>query len=139
MSTADHIEETRRWLRYAHEDMVAAESMIEQTDVVPRHVCWLAQQAAEKALKAVLVFLQIDFPKSHDLDALRNLIPDGWQLKKDQPDLADLTEWSIESRYPGDWPEAVEKDARLAIERARAVWTSVDNDLTRRGFKYEPT
>lgn len=52
--------------------------MIEQEGMIPRHVCWLAQQATEKALKAILVFLQIDFPRRHDLDALRNLIPDGW-------------------------------------------------------------
>ena len=50
--------------------------MLESASIVPRHVCWLAQQAAEKAIKAVLVFLQIDFPRSHDLDALRNLAPD---------------------------------------------------------------
>jgi HEPN domain-containing protein len=121
MSAADPIEEARRWLRFAHEDLRAAETLLQGSDSIPRHVCWLAQQAAEKALKAVLVFLQIDFPKTHDLDALRNLIPDGWQLKPDHPDLASLAEWAVEARYPGDWPEAVERDARLAVEKARAV------------------
>jgi len=134
MSAVDPVEEARRWFRYAQEDLTAAEAMLGENDVAPRHVCWLAQQAAEKALKAVLVFLQIDFPKTHDLDALRNLIPEDWPLKKNQPDLASLTEWAVEARYPGDWPEAVETDARSAIEHARAVWRSVQNDLASRGF-----
>ena len=69
MSEADRLEETRRWLRYAQEDLLAAEAMLAATRARPRHVCWLAQQAAEKAIKAVLVFLQIDFPRTHDLDA----------------------------------------------------------------------
>jgi HEPN domain-containing protein len=81
MSEAERLRETRRWLRYARQDLVAAEAMLGRSDMWPRHACWLAQQAAEKAIKAVLVFLQIDFPRSHDLDALRNLVPDGWQLK----------------------------------------------------------
>jgi HEPN domain-containing protein len=100
MSEAEPNAEVQRWLRYAQEDLIAAESLIGQRTIASRHVCWLAQQAAEKALKAVLVFLQIDFPRRHDLDALRNLIPVDWQLKEAHPDLADLTEWAVEARTP---------------------------------------
>lgn len=137
MSKADRLEETRRWLRYAHEDLTSAEAMIGRPDFVPRQACWLAQQASEKAIKAVLVFLQADFPKSHDLDGLRNLIPEGWQLKENHPDLSGLSEWAVEARYPGDWPDAVEADTRIAVEQARAVWRSVCADLSRHGFDTE--
>jgi len=115
----------------------AAEVLVEQRNVVPRHICWLAQQAAEKAIKAVLVFLQIDFPRRHDLDALRNLLPSDWKVKEEQPDLADLTEWAVEARYPGDWPDATEADARSAVQQAQAVWESVCADLSRHGLKIE--
>jgi HEPN domain-containing protein len=94
-------------------------------------------QAAEKVLKAVLVFLQIDFPRHHDLDALRNLIPVSWPLKEEHPDLSDLTEWAVEARYPGDWPDATEEDARSAVQQARAVWQSVCRDLASHGFTIE--
>ena len=62
MSDRSRLEETRRWLRYAQEDLLAAEVMLESAKVLPRHVCWLAPQAAKKAIKTVLVFLQIDLP-----------------------------------------------------------------------------
>lgn len=137
MSEDERLIEVRRWLRYAHEDLHAGEAMFDQDDMIPRHVCWLAQQSAEKALKAILVFLQIDFPRRHDLDALRNLIPEGWQVRVEHPDLAELTEWAVEARYPGDWPEAVEADARTAIEQAQAIWESVCRDLQARGFDVE--
>jgi HEPN domain-containing protein len=134
MSEAEHTAEVRRWLRYAQEDLIAAESLIVLQTIASRHVCWLAQQAVEKALKSVLVFLQIDFPRRHDLDALRNLIPVGWPLKEEHPDLADLTEWAIEARYPGDWPNATEEDARSAMQQARAVGQSGCRDLASHGF-----
>jgi HEPN domain-containing protein len=137
MSEAERLRETRRWLRYACQDLVAAEAMLGRSDMWPRHACWLAQQAAEKAIKAILVFLQIDFPRSHDLDALRNLVPDGWQLKLEHPDLAGLSEWSVEARYPGDWPDAVQADAHSAVKQARLVWDSVCSDLASHGFDVE--
>jgi HEPN domain-containing protein len=90
MGNTEHLAETRRWLSYAQEDLEAAEALVEQQTVVPRHICWLAQQAAEKALKAVLVFLGVEFPRRHDLDALRNLIPTDWEVKQQHPDLAEL-------------------------------------------------
>ncbi|MFH1743355.1 MAG: HEPN domain-containing protein [bacterium] len=130
-------EEARRWLRFAREDLTEAEAMLERGEFIPRHACWLAQQAAEKALKAVFVSLEIDFPKKHDLDALRNMIPEGWQVKSDHPDLAELTEWAVEARYPGDWPDATTSDAQTAVEQARAVWESVCSDFARHGLNMD--
>ncbi len=134
MIEAERVNEVRRWLRYAEEDLLAAEAALEWEGMVPRHACWLAQQAAEKTIKAVLIFLQIDFPRRHDLDALRNLVPDGWELKENHSDLTALTEWAVEARYPGEWPEAVEIDANIATLQARAVWTSACLDLALHGF-----
>src|SRR3990172_517118 len=125
MSESEHLAETKRWLRYAQEDLMAAEAMLTGVGFESRHVCWLAQQSSEKALKAALVWLQIDFPWRHDLDALRILLPDDWQVKHEQLDLATLTEWAMEARYPGDWPEANEADAQRTVEQARAIWRSI--------------
>jgi HEPN domain-containing protein len=44
--------EARRWLRFAQEDLREAERLLASPDSVPRHLCWFAQQAAEKSLKA---------------------------------------------------------------------------------------
>jgi HEPN domain-containing protein len=137
MSSGELLDEIRRWLRFAHEDLRAAEALLTEAGARPRHACWLAQQAAEKAIKAALAHEQIPFPFRHDLDALRNLLPDGWTVKGQYPDLAELTEWAVEARYPGDWPEATGDDARRAVEQARGVWQAVANDLTARGVPVE--
>jgi HEPN domain-containing protein len=132
MSDPELHAEVRRWLRFAREDLEAAEnarSRMAAGSPVPRHICWMAQQAAEKALKAALISLQIEFPFSHDLDLLRNLLPGNWKVTQSHPDLASLTEWAVEARYPGDWPDATEQDAHYAADEARAVFESVRTDL----------
>lgn len=137
MNESERLTETQRWVRYAGEDLNTAETLLRQRNTVPRHICWLAQQAAEKSIKAALIFLQIDFPRRHDLDALRNLLPANWLIRDEQPDLAALTEWAVEARYPGDWPDATEEDAREAVKQAQAVYEPISLDLDRFGFREE--
>ncbi len=137
MQTTDRLADTARWLRYAEEDLTTAETFLGHPHVPPRQACWFAQQSAEKALKAALIFLQIDFRRTHDLNVLRDLLPDSWQLKTAPPNLKDLNRWAVEARYPADMQEATEADASKAVEQARAVWTSVSTALTEHGFLVE--
>jgi len=51
----------------------------------------------------------------HDLDRLRDLLPEGWRVKTEFPDLAELTIWAVEARYPGHLPDVAEADARHAL------------------------
>jgi HEPN domain-containing protein len=127
-------EEARRWLRYAAEDLVTAERIAASRTMPPRNACYHSQQAAEKAIKAALVFLQIPFPFRHDLDFLRDLLPAGWSVKIYHPDLAPLTAWVAEARYPTELPDADKADARAAIRQARAVYQTVHTDLFAHGL-----
>jgi len=49
---------------------------------------------------AVLVFLQVDFLRRHDLAALRNFIQDDWEIKTIHPDLSNMIARTVEARYP---------------------------------------
>ncbi len=128
------VNEACRWLRFSAEDLDVARRLLNGCPSVPRHVCWLSQQSAEKALKAALVLEGVEFPYSHDLDALRNLLPDGWAVRTEYPDLAELTEWAVEARYPGEWPEATEEEETRAEMQARAVHNSVAAEFERRSI-----
>jgi HEPN domain-containing protein len=127
-----NIPESKRWLDYARNDIDAARALLRDPDLFPRQVCFLAQQAAEKALKAILIYLEIEFPFSHDLDRLRDMVPDGWRVKEEYPDLADLSIWAIEGRYPGDMPDVSETDAQDALQTAEALYRTITEDLERR-------
>jgi HEPN domain-containing protein len=122
------------WLRYAEEDLRAAEALAEDAGVAPRQACLLSQQAAEKALKSIFVFLQHDFPRTHNLNALRNLLPPGWAVASHFPDLAKLGGWAVEARYPGDWPEPDDADAEFAVSQAAGLVAAVRTDLAQHGL-----
>ena len=137
MQTNDRLTNTARWLRYAEEDLITAEIILKQPHLPPRQAYWSAQQTTEKALKAVLIFLQIDFPRTDDLNILWNLVPHGWQFKTVQSDLSDLIGCVADVRYPGNTPEPTNAEASKAVEQARAVWTSVSTALAEHGYHAE--
>ncbi len=137
IQTRDQLIDTVRWLRHAEEDLITAETFLGHSHVPPRQACWHAQQAAEKALKAVLIFLQIDFQRTHDLNVLRDLLPESWHLKTALPNLGDLNRWAVGARYPDDVQEATETDASEAVKQARAVWKVASTELTQHGFLVE--
>lgn len=122
-------DEASRWFRFAEEDLRTALVCLLDEDVPPRQPCYFAQQAAEKALKGCLIACGADYPRSHDLDYLRNLLPPNWRIHTTHPVLAELTEWLVEARYPGDWPDATEAEARSAIEIATAVLATLRTNL----------
>jgi HEPN domain-containing protein len=138
MSEPERLAAVGRWLRFAREDLSTAELIVEHGRPA-RQACFHAQQAAEKAIKAVLVFLQTEFPYRHDLDFLRTLLPDGWLLKENPPDLAELTAWAVRTRYPTGSREATEEDARTAVEQAREILDVALEDLKRYGYLPEET
>jgi len=110
-----------RWLEYARNDLQAASVILSRDDVAPRTACFLAQQSAEKALKAILVLKGLNVIKTHDLDAITEKLPENESAAFESLDLTWLTEWSVESRYPGDWPEASSEDAKKAVAIATEV------------------
>jgi HEPN domain-containing protein len=90
------------------------------------------QQAAEKALKAVLVFEQIAFPYTHNLTTLSNPIPDEWSVAQAEADLERLSEYAVESRYPGDLPEITSTEAEEATADARRLFDAAEHDVNTR-------
>ena len=121
MSPPDVSDIARRWLRWADEDLALAEHTAADPDVVPRGACVWAHQAAEKALKALLILRDIDPPKLHDLDRLAQRLPDDEGSAFVPIELPELTRWSIEGRYPADLDEATHADGLKAIAIARQV------------------
>jgi HEPN domain-containing protein len=63
-------DDPREWVARARGNIVIARNLIPGVEL--EDLCFNAQQAAEKALKAVLLKLGVDFPYTHDrADCLR--------------------------------------------------------------------
>jgi HEPN domain-containing protein len=87
-------------------------------------LCFHAQQAVEKSIKAVLLANEIRFPYTHDVAKLISLVKEAgipWPEGLDQA--ADLTEYASETRYPGSVEPVSEEDYRQAVAIAEQILT----------------
>jgi HEPN domain-containing protein len=85
-------------------------------------LCFDAQQAAEKALKAVLVLRGVPFPKTHSLPELIDLLATkGESVPEDVHEAAGLTRFAVAARYPGFDDDVEQHDWREAVDLAERV------------------
>ena len=121
----------RRWIAKADEDLAAAERLIALDDSLAAVVCFHAQQAVEKLLKALLVFAGVPFARTHDVIQLAQLLPGDLVPPVPLVDLAPLNRYAVEARYPiGEEPISGE-EARAAIAVSRRVRVAVLQALGR--------
>ncbi len=112
----------REWLSHAQSDsrlahLAAADEMVRR-----EQACFHAQQAAEKAIKAVLVLRGTEFPLTHDIEELLEIVESsGITPPKEVQEAGLLTPYAVEFRYPGSWIEISETDLREALEAAEQV------------------
>ena len=120
------------WLQFAAEDLDACRSK-QGRHLRPRHVANLAQQAAEKAIKAVIVLSDQTPPKSHDLEILRSMLPDDWRSRRHPPDLARLSDYGVRARYPDNTIQVTPLESAVAVRQAMAVMKAALRDFERAG------
>jgi len=65
---------TRQWLEKAERDYKTSGHLLSVEGMYLEAVAFHAQQAAEKYLKALLVWHQAEFPKTHDINLLFTLL-----------------------------------------------------------------
>jgi HEPN domain-containing protein len=91
-------------------------------------LCFDAQQAAEKSIKAVLVYRQIDFPRTHNIRSLLELLdPEASEIAKEIWDAVDLTNYAVETRYPGPAEPVTRREYRRAVAIAQKVVKWAEN------------
>jgi len=113
------------WLDKARKDIAMAKMAVERGDEFADMASFHAQQAAEKALKAYLVWLDVEFPKTHLLGQLLDLIgskDDSLENLRDS--LEAITAFAVESRYPESFLPSL-NDVEDAISVAEEVYEQV--------------
>lgn len=110
------------WLRHAASDLHLAGIALPDPEVLRNQIAFHAQQAAEKSLKAVLVARRIYFPRTHDLEALIEMIQiSGLAWPFAPAEIQALTPFAVETRYPGGFAQVTSVEAEEAVSAARRV------------------
>ena len=110
------------WLAHAQSDLRLAQLARQDADVLPVQACFHAQQATEKAIKAVLLSKAIEFPLVHDIETLLELAQRGGLSLPPLLREADaLTPYAVETRYPGQLEAVSRADVDHAIRIAEVA------------------
>ena len=117
MNDPERLAVVDEWLEICAEDLATAT----HPDLPLSVRCYHAQQAAEKALKAALIVDGLDFPKTHDLEIIGELLADQSLIAATAAQLEWLTRWATSRRYPGATDVPTANDA----ERVVAIATSI--------------
>ena len=113
-------DDPREWLNRARSNLAMAVNRI--PGVYLEDLCFDAQQAAEKAIKALMIKRGIDFPYVHDLARLLSMLKDaGEAIPDDVGQARKLTQFATITRYPGIDQSVTEQQYAKAIEIAEAV------------------
>jgi HEPN domain-containing protein len=112
----------RAWIAKAEEDLLAAGAILDAAMPSYDPVGFHAQQAAEKAMKALLVRHQVRFGKTHELGALLELAEQSAPgVRAQLADAEALTPYAVDARYPGEEPPLGREEASARLSVARQV------------------
>lgn len=114
--------DAREWLRRARSSLVHARSNVD--GVCLEDLCFDAQQAAEKAIKSVLVSRRIRFPYVHDVQVLLNVLVEAGEVVPERVfESVKLTPFAVEARYPSVAKEVTGQQYAEALSIAEDVVT----------------
>ena len=116
------------WIRFAKDDLDAAKLGPEL--LATEILCFHAQQAAEKALKAVLASREIDFPYTHDIGELvSTLEQNGVECAAVSPEANRLTRYAVLTRYPGLSEPIANEEYQAAVRLAEEIVQWVEGQI----------
>ena len=119
-------DDPREWMNRAQSNLSMAKS--EAAGIYLEDLCFNAQQAVEKAIKALLLKLGVEFPYVHDIAQLVTLLERaGQEIPGFVREAAQLTQFAVFSRYPGIAPpvKREEYDEAVAIAEQVVRWVEV--------------
>jgi HEPN domain-containing protein len=116
------------WIERARSDLALSRAAVVTPGVMLEDGVFHAQQCAEKSLKALLIQQRIVFPRTHALEVLLDLLAkDGINLLPGSDDVVILSQYAVETRYPGVWEPITVEEAQQAIKIAARVLSWVES------------
>jgi HEPN domain-containing protein len=111
------MEEFEVWLQRAESNLHIARRGRGE-GVFLEDLCFEAQQAAEKALKALLIYLSGDYPRVHTFTLLLERLEQHVAVLEPIREVVELSDYAVQMRCPGDYYPVSEEEYERALELA---------------------
>lgn len=122
MSSAEGDPRTPVLLTKARNDAVVLRKIAADPEIADEIVGFHAQQTVEKALKAVLETREVDYPYTHDLARLFELLDGTGGAPEGRDDALALSPWAAEFRYGDVMAHSLDRDEAIAAATAILEW-----------------
>ena len=117
------------WLKRARSNIERAKAGRVSEGILYEDLCFDCQQAVEKSLKGLLVHLKIEFPQTHSIAKLIELLEEaGVNVPESIKDSVILTVYAVSTRYPGNQEPVDESEYTAAFEIAERVYHWVEEN-----------
>lgn len=105
------------WLQRAESNLRIAH-LARGEGVFLEDLCFEAQQAAEKGLKALLIYLSGDYPRVHTFALILQQLDQYVAVPEPIREVVELTDYAVQMRCPGDYYPVSEEEYERALELA---------------------
>lgn len=116
----------KEWLKRAKSNLYRGQdnSYLDFREISLEDLCFDLQQCVEKSFKALLIAKNIEFPKTHSISKLIELLQEnGITIPEELLEFTELTTYAVETRYPLHFQEPVtQKEHKNAINIAQMVY-----------------
>jgi HEPN domain-containing protein len=129
----DKLERVREWWLKAQSDMQIASHEMQWEEPATDAVCFHFQQAVEKMLKAWLIWQDVDFPPTHNIEVLLALCEPIDQTFVQLRTVEALTPYSVDVRYADSFYFPTMEEAAEAADMARTAESFILGRFARAG------
>ena len=113
-------EYARELLIIAEGDISSARALLKAREGRPENICFMSQQAVEKALKALICHFGHPIVHSHDLGALIKLIP-SFESIPHWENIDSLTQYALVRRYEQGFEILESADLLLTVKVSEEI------------------
>lgn len=122
MPRPEHLDLAHLLLRKASADLAVTRTLAADADPHDEAIGFHAQQAVEKALKAVLALLELPSPRTHDLTYLVELLDaNGITVPAAIAEPEWLSPWAVTTRYD-DLDDTLDRQAAIEAADSAIKW-----------------
>jgi len=118
------------WLKRARSNLERARAGKASEEILLEDLCFDCQQTVEKAIKALLVHLDVEYERIHSIAKLLKQVEGAGVIVPDEiKETSELTVYAVDTRYPGDYDPVTEEEYKLALAMAEKVIKWVEKEI----------
>jgi HEPN domain-containing protein len=122
------MERYESWIERAKSSLELAEAKIIRY-IQYEDLCFQSQQAAEKALKGLLIYYGVEPEFTHNVEMLLKELKQFTDIPENIKEAAQLTNYAVQTRYPGEYDEITKEEYEESIKIAKDCLEWIENKI----------